>query len=158
MSSQPHEKKSLSRSAASTVRRLVRFEKIRFALVGILNTFVDFVILFTLVGLFGMPSLVANIISTSVALAVSYLLNKKAVFGNTDTHNHRQIIFFIIVTLSGLWVLQSLVITGVTTLLHTWLTASDGSVLFVAKLVATFFSLTWNYLWYSRAVFKKENS
>jgi putative flippase GtrA len=136
------------------VKKILQHEKIRFALVGGLNTAVDFVILFSLVNLFAVPSLVANIISTSVALAVSYTLNKKAVFGNTDTHNLRQVILFVTVTLSGLWILQGAVIVIVTSSL----VALGGVSLLAAKAIATLFSLTWNYLWYSQVVFKKNNN
>src|ERR1700757_4897596 len=101
--------------------RLASFEKIRFAMVGIVNTIVDFGIFLSLASLFHVPTILANVISTSCALAVSYLLNKKAVFGNTDTHNYRQISLFIVVTLTGLWLIQSVVIVQVSYWLGTTL-------------------------------------
>lgn len=138
--------------------RILQYEKVRFAAVGVLNTAVDFVILFSLVTLLGVPSLMANVVSTSAALAVSYLLNKKAVFGNTDAHNPRQMLLFVAVTLSGLWILQGLIIWNVTNVAGAWLALSAGVTLLVAKAIATLFSLTWNYLWYSRVVFRKANT
>ena len=133
----------------------MRHEKVRFILVGAVNTSIDFIVLFALVDLFGAPTIVANIVSTTVAVAVSYVLNKKAVFGDTDTHNVTQIALFVVVTLTGLWVLQGIIIA----VLAPWLQTFVGKniALFGAKLVATVFSLTWNYLWYSRIVFKKKN-
>ena len=135
------------------VKKILQYEKVRFALVGGLNTFVDFGILFSLVSLFDMPAVIANTISTSVALTVSYVLNKKAVFGNTDTNNMRQVILFVLVTLSGLWILQNVVILLVSPLIAN---ITGALTLLVAKLVASLFSLTWNYVLYSRVVFKKE--
>ncbi len=125
-------------------------------LVGTLNTVVDFSILFSLVTFLHLPSLLANIISTSVALTVSYLLNKRAVFGNTDTHNPRQVMLFVVITLAGLWILQGVVIETVLHLTHAWLPQHGSAGLLAAKAIATLFSLSWNYLWYSRVIFKKE--
>lgn len=140
------------------ISRVLQHEKIRFAAVGGLNTVVDFTILFSLVTLLSISSLVANVVSTSTALVVSYLLNKKAVFGDTDAHNPRQMLLFVIVTLSGLWILQGLVIWSVTNVADMWLMLSAGATLLIAKVIATLFSLTWNYLWYSRVVFRKANT
>lgn len=135
--------------------QLLKYEKIRFGLVGIVNTIVDFLILFTLARLLAVPTLLANIISTSTALGVSYMLNKKAVFRNTSPHNSRQLMYFVIGTLVGLWLLQSIVIAGVIYLLeHAVREMSLTIVLLIAKVCATIVALTWNYLWYSRVVFK----
>ena len=131
-------------------------EKIRFGLVGVVNTVVDFAVLFTLARVVGIPVIAANILSTSCAMVASYVLNKNAVFGNTDRHNHRQVLLFVAVTLAGLWVLQSAVIVTVETLLSS--IGNHGLVLLLAKVVATGASLVWNYLWYSRVVFKKERT
>lgn len=137
----------------SWLHRLLQHEKIRFVLVGGVNTVVDFAILFTLVNLCSVPTFAANIVSTTAALSVSYVLNKKAVFGDADTSDIKQIALFVVVTLVGLWIVQGVVITLVSPLLQT-LGGKNGS-LFIAKLIATLFSLTWNYLWYSRVVFHR---
>ena len=66
----------------------------------------------------------------------------------------REMLLFVIVTLTGLWGLQTLIIA----LTHNPLTQLMGNTdvaLLVAKLLATVASLTWNYLFYSRLVFKK---
>lgn len=138
------------------LRRLLRHEKVRFAAVGAINTSVDFIVFFTLANLLPIPTIVANILSTTTALAVSYLLNKKAVFGNTDANNVRQVVLFVVVTLAGLWVLQGIAITLLAPLLQP-VVGKNGSLL-LAKLIATLFSLTWNYIWYSRVVFRKSRA
>lgn len=140
----------------SNLHHVTQHEKIRFMLVGAVNTLVDFGILFSLVNLAKMPSIIANVISTTVALIVSYGLNKRAVFGNTDAHNPRQVVLFVVVTLSGLWLLQTAVIFVVSGWLQAFLT--KNIVLFIAKIIATLFSLTWNYLWYSRIIFKRKSA
>lgn len=135
------------------VRRVTRHQKMRFALVGVVNTAVDFSVLFGLVTLFHVPALVANIVSTSAALAVSYLLNKRAVFRDSGAHDRRQIVLFVIVTLSGLWILQGLTISATRSLLWMITGIDNTFMLLPAKIVATVVSLVWNYTWYSRVVF-----
>lgn len=137
------------------MKRLVKYEKVRFGLVGIINTIVDFGVLFLLVDLFDVVPIAANIVSTTAALIVSYGLNKKSVFGDDGAHNPRQIITFVIVTLVGLWGLQSLVIY----ILSGWLQSLlvKNVALLIAKLIASFFSLVWNYVWYSRIIFKRKH-
>ncbi len=136
-------------------KQIFSSEKIRFGAVGVVNTAVDFTVLFVLAMLFGLPSVIANIGSTSVALTVSYLLNKRAVFKNTDTRRLRQVMMFLIVTLTGLWLVQGVVIALATEVLRSAGIAAAASLL-IAKIIASGFSLVWNYLWYSRVVFKEK--
>ena len=49
-------------------------------LVGLVNTGVDFGVLFALVYGLSAPTVLANVVSTSTALVVSYTLNKKRCF------------------------------------------------------------------------------
>jgi putative flippase GtrA len=126
---------------------------LRFAVVGGINTALDFGILFILKAL-GLPVITANIASTSIAFFFSFFANKKYTFKTTDTNIKREIILFVAVTLFGLWVLQSLVISFVSSLLHGW-SLPDNLVLLIAKLVATVVSLAWNYVLYSTVVFKQ---
>lgn len=124
---------------------------IRFGIVGGANTALDFGILFLLT-FFGTAALIANIISTSVAFCFSFFANKKYTFKTTGTNIKREMFLFIIVTLFGLWVLQSVIITFTVPLLEiTGL--SEPLRLFAAKILATIVSLIWNYVMYSTVVF-----
>ena len=137
--------------------QLKNSQEFRFAVIGGFNTILDFIILFGLTAV-GVSSVVANIFSTGVTFISSFILNKKVTFksGNrTKSELIREMILFTIVTLFGLWVIQPLVILGVTSLTESFITNSAIS-LFIAKLVATVASLIWNYIFYSRIVFKKE--
>ncbi len=126
--------------------------KFRFAFIGGINTAIDFGILFLLTAL-GLDKLVANFFSTSVAFVFSFFANRTFTFKSTGSAK-KQFVPFLAVTLTGLWVLQPLVILAITQLLH----AIDQSLaLFVAKLIATIVSLIWNYILYSRFVFKKKS-
>ena len=124
----------------------------RFAVVGIINTAVDFILLFTLKSL-GMPAIPANIASTTTAFVFSFTANKKFTFKSNGGNTTRQILLFIMVTLIGLWVFQSLII-GVTEPVLTSLTQSEQIGLLVSKLLATVVSMTWNYIMYAQVVFR----
>lgn len=129
-------------------------QKLRFILVGICNTTIDFSILFTLKAL-GLPVMPANIISTTAAFCFSFFANKKYTFKGNSGNLKKQIPLFIVVTLTGLWGVQTAVIFSVSHLLAES-TLSEGAVLLIAKIAATVASLTWNYMFYSRIVFKNE--
>lgn len=128
-------------------------EKIRFLFVGGFNTALDFIILFGLVFL-GLDKIPANYISTTVTMVISFFLNKEFTFKSKDKASKRQFILFLAITAFGLWVIQPIVILFVS-----WLLGSTGwaapIILFIAKLVATIASLIWNFVLYSRVVFKK---
>jgi len=128
-------------------------EKIRFGIVGVANTSLDFIVLFVLVGL-GVDKIIANYFSTSVAFIFSFFVNKSFAFKSKGGNVKRQFALFFIVTIIGLWVIQPLIIAGITALLANSGLAA-GIILFIAKIIATIASLIWNYLFYSRLVFKK---
>lgn len=126
---------------------------LRFGVVGGINTALDFGLLFVFKA-FGLPIGFANILSTGIAFVFSFFANKKYTFKTSGTNVVREMILFVIVTLFGLWVLQ----TAIIQLTLPWLTGfikQQELALLVAKLLATVVSLTWNYLLYSRIVFKK---
>ena len=127
-------------------------EKIRFAIVGGANTALDFLLLFLLV-LTGIDKIAANFVSTGVAFIFSFFVNKSFTFKSTGGNLKKQFALFILITVIALWVIQPLIILGVTALL-TPLNWNESVVLFVAKCIATVASLIWNYIFYSRFVFK----
>lgn len=131
-------------------------EKIRYTVVGSFNTVVDFGLLFILSWL-GLPVIAANITSSTTAFIVSFVANKKFTFKTTDTNVKREIILFVIVTLFGLWVLQSIIILAVKPVVGL-VFSDDNLILLFSKLAATAVTLVWNYVLYSRVVFKQNNS
>ena len=140
-------------------RRLVIFLAI-----GILNTVID-VSLFLGLRQLAVPIIIANIISTSIALAGSYILNKRFAF-RTQNDAKRSLPLFIVVTLAGLWLLQPLVIKIVLTIEHSGYFMLIAQKLIshpqryyelIAKLAATPFTLVWNYLLYKKIVFKNQS-
>ena len=128
-------------------------DKLRFTIVGGVNTALDFSILFILTMLFNVPKELANFISTFVAFLFSFFANKKYTFKSTSKNLKKQFLLFTIVTLFGLWVLQTIIITAITPM-FTNLGVNKPAALLISKLIATVASLIWNYTLYSRVVFK----
>ena len=117
-------------------------QKIRFLLVGGTNTAIDFGLLFILNTL-GLPRVLSNTISTGVAFIFSFFANRNFTSSANSGNIKKHMTLFIIVTLFGLWVIQPIIISLISNLL-------------VGKIIATAVTLVWNYLFYSRLVFKKE--
>lgn len=128
-------------------------EKARFVLVGAANTAIDFGLLLLLTGL-GLNKIPANYISTTVAFLFSFVANKNYTFGSKDKNTKKEFILFTIVTLFGLWVIQPIVIFISGALLASVI-SNDQTLVASSKLIATGASLVWNYVFYSRLVFKK---
>lgn len=138
-------------------------------MVGVFNTVFDFGILNTLVFVFGLPNVGANIISGSIAACVSFFLNQRFVFQADKQKSGRQFILFILITAVGLYCLQNLVIYTLTNyltapsswcfelleLIKSGLFSREFVRLNFAKAIATIASLIWNYILYGRYVFKQ---
>lgn len=132
---------------------------IRFVLVGISNTVLDFLVLNILL-FCKVNILFANTISTGIAMLYSFFMNKKWTFRNSGDNYVREVILFFIFTAIGIWVIQN----GCIYLLN--LIVPDfglPEIIYnnVIKLAASIPSLTWNYLTYNRFVFtnnKKESA
>lgn len=127
--------------------------KLRFAFIGGLNTLIDFGVLFLLVNLLSMSNITSNLIAVSVAFVFSFFANRKFTFKSSSNNLLKQALLFTVVTLFGLWVIQSAIIALINPIFTGF--GVDGNLsLLVSKLIATVASLTWNYLLYSRLVFK----
>lgn len=123
-------------------------QKLKFAIVGAANTALDFALFLLLFNL-GVDKIASNYVSTSVAFIFSFFVNKSFTFKNKGGNVKKQFIAFIAVTAVALWVIQPLIIAGITAVIGT-----NNVTLIIAKLVATVASLIWNYVMYSRFVFK----
>ena len=125
-------------------------QKIKFATIGAFNTALDFAILFSLKAL-GINVAFSNIVSTGVTFILSFILNKKITFNSTNKtkqENIKEFLSFTIITLFGLWVIQTLVIYIITSILSNILISNIT--LFIAKIIATIFSLIWNFVLYKK--------
>lgn len=131
-----------------------RRKPLRFVLVGVTNTLIDFGALFLLTA-WGMAIVPANMIATALALTFSFFANRTFTFGATG-NAVAQAVKFLAVTLFGLWVLQPLVLLAGMAILEQPL--GERVALLVSKLAATIVSMVWNYLLYDRFVFRRGNA
>ncbi len=146
--------------------KLKNSQEIKFVAIGGFNTALDFAILFGLSAL-GLPKILSNGVSTGVTFLISFVLNKKITFkseAKTRRELAREMLLFTIVTLFGLWVIQSVVILATEPIFLAVFGdfqifgadfTKEKLALFAAKIIATLFSLTWNFILYKKAVFKK---
>jgi putative flippase GtrA len=125
----------------------------RFASVGVVNTLVDFVIFLVLVTV-GMATVPANALSTTAGMAVSFLGNRRFVFGATD-NKVREMVLFLAVCGTGIWVIQPLVIVGLSTALEWAGSPADVLVAAVAKAGGIVVAAVWNFVLYGRLVFRR---
>lgn len=127
----------------------------KFALVGVLNTAVDFGILNLLIATVGItsgPGLIPlNAVSFSAAVINSYFWNKRWVFVGKKEGNF---LVFFIVTLVGLGINSGIVFLVATFVTPFFETSSTLWVNF-AKVMATGISLFWNFTGYRIIVFKR---
>ena len=143
VSGQPHER------GADGIRASL-MEKARFLVVGSANTVIDFG-LYAVLNLTGLAPVLSNLVSTTVAFVFSFFANRSFTFHSAGSR-FGQMVRFAIVTLSGLWGLQSLVILGIERRQPEH--ADEPALQLTAKVLATIVTLVWNYVWYSRWVFR----
>jgi outer membrane protein assembly factor BamB/putative flippase GtrA len=129
-------------------------EVVFFALIGLLNTAIDFAVLNALTLLTNHhsgPSLfLFNCLSFSVAVVNSYVLNGRLTFQDTRLDSPSKFLRFVGVNLIG-----AVINSGIVWLLapHVGRVLSPIAAVNVSKAVATLVSLSWNYLVVSRWVF-----
>ena len=104
----------------------------------------------------GLNLIVANTLSTGIAMVFSFFMNKRWTFRNAGQDYVCQVILFFIFTMIGIWVIQN----GFIWLIQTFVPhfgLPDQLFANAAKLVASVPSLVWNYLTYNSIVFKNSS-
>ena len=140
------------------LKKLKNNQAFWFSVIGGINTALDFIILFVLTS-FGVKIFIANIFSTGTTFIISFLLNKKITFKSVSNNKKeliREMVLFILVTLFGLWVIQNIVISTAMPIFENLLKNKRISLL-LSKLIATIFSLIWNFILYKKVVFKNKS-
>jgi len=144
--------------------KIWEYKKIRFLCIGTFNSLLDLSILNTLVFGFRFPIWAANTISVSVGITLSYFLNHFIVF----RHAHRPtpglfVQFFFLTGVSSVILQDAIVYLGKPVYqkliqhvsLFSTVGVEDKISLNLAKITAILAGMTWNYLFYSRVVFKQ---
>lgn len=129
--------------------------KIRFIIVGVANTLIDLGVLFFVVSL-GIDKIPGNYISSTVALAFSFFANRSFTFKSKSSAK-KQFLPFLIITLVGPWIIQPIVIFITLSPIES-IVNNNNIALLITKILATAIALVWNYLLYSKLVFKGDNS
>ena len=153
-------------SMPTPLNRIWEYKVVRFFCVGCINTITDITILDILHFVFGVPILVGNLFSASIAITLSYFLNHSLVFRSKDERTFKAYLKFYAVTGISLLVSQTVILTillhvftlqrldSMFGLLHTTelikLLQVDG-----AKIVAVMVGMIWNYFFYHLVVFKE---
>ena len=150
----------------------------KFAIVGVINTLVDVVILNILVFfgftaafvILGQQFLAANIVSVAVAMVNSFILNKQWTFRAEEGNIYLQIVKFLVITIIGMFIIHQLIFNGIyyglpsisgfiISIVHFLKLNNIFSDSFVAlnsaKAIAIIASLIWNFIGYKFIVFKK---
>jgi putative flippase GtrA len=128
-----------------TLRSLLKVPRPgRFALVGIANTALDFAVFTLLVKGLGWSPVPANVLSYSCGLLNSFVLNRTWTFDRNTKHGFwTQLALFTVVNLASL---------GLATLVVWQASPIVGPL--PAKLLATAFTLVWNYTLSKAVVFR----
>ena len=82
---------------------------VKFILVGSLNTFVDLGFFFIFANILKIEAVVASILSTAIAMCLSFFLNHGFVF-QSSTRKRDTVIQFVAITAFNVWLVQSIVI------------------------------------------------
>ena len=142
---------------------------IRFGVVGAATTLLDLVLFNMLSGPWGrLPIVPAHLLASVVTLTISFFGQRNLVFRRQEERAGNQAMRFILVTLIGVCLVQSLVLTGTAWML---VVARDPSGLLawvpadrwpwvqrnLAKAAAMTTGIAWNFLWFRCWVFRKES-
>ncbi len=92
----------------------------RFIIVGTINSIIDITLFTTFHSYFSLNIITANIISTSLAISVSFILNKHFVFEKKNT-THKHLFLFVFWTLINVWLVQSIVIIIANSIFKTYI-------------------------------------
>ncbi len=145
---------------AQAKRRDLKF--IIFSLIGVFNTLFDLVLYVVIYNLTN-SIIISNIAATSAAMIGSYILNSRITF-KAKRWTFKSFALFVAVTVFGLWMLQTGIIYALTPAMnripeHLWLNLGpfEHTVKTVApKLVATAVTFVWNFIWYNKVIFAKD--
>lgn len=137
---------------------------IKFGIIGCSNIIVDLAIYTLLNELLPINAEICSIISSTICMSISFIINRKWTFKNTDSSKlKQQIVLYFSVSLFSAWGVQSLLIlltkepwfylvSGIFTNLGAiTLTISDG----LAKLSGIFVATITNFVGYKFIVFRK---
>jgi putative flippase GtrA len=133
------------RSIQDVLRHKETQRFLRFLLVGLSGTILDFAILTILKTFFGVPTIIANTISYSVGVINNFILNRAWTFSEArDKHWLMQFGQFLVINIIGIGI-NNLIVVGLEHPLGQLLHIPSAGFL-PAKLVATGVVVIWNFI------------
>ena len=154
------------RKLSLVMRKLWERSPSRFFVVGSFNTLIDFTILNLVTVLANAPPLVANSVSVTIGITISYFLNHKIVFRHHEARSIKSYALFFLTTGISALIIQNLIIYLVTSSFN----ASEQSLFYIpgihadrhiielniAKAFAVGVGMIWNFLFYRYIIFSGE--
>lgn len=131
---------------------ILRF--VKFGIVGISGTIVDFGTTFVCKELMSVPELIANAIGFTVAATTNYILNRTWTWRSKEKQVGVEYLKFFAVSLCGLG-LNTLIIFLLTHFVA-WGNLSDPWPFWIAKVLATGVVMVWNFVANNHFTFKKK--
>lgn len=127
------------------MKKLIR-QALKFCVVGVICTIIDFGVLILLREVFGVNYLIANGAGFTVSVIINYILSMRFVFrGKKDASKIKEFIIFVILSAIGL---------GLNELLM-WLTVENFGINYIAgKVIATAIVMVYNF--FSKKIFLEE--
>lgn len=112
---------------------------LKFGVVGVIATIIDFFFLFLFTDVFGMYYLLSAAISFALSTLFNYVASMRFVFNSkfSKAEKSKELILFVVLSVSGLLLNQFLL----------WFFVEKIALYYMAaKIVATFFVMTWNFI------------
>lgn len=143
---------------------------LKFGLVGFANAVISFGVLNFSFYYLNVNKIVASLIGTSSALVFSFIMNRSYVFGAKTEKARKQILPFVVVTISGSLLILNLVYASSVYVLDNrgqWLTRTINDLtglglsqnfvdINVSTAIGAIFAMVWNYNGYRLFVFKNK--
>lgn len=144
----------------------------KFSFVGLLATIIDFTLLNIGTILFGLPLIIANVISATVSSCASFFLNRKITFSGQRHDNTRTIIRYIMIVGSSIYLIQNAILYLIGHHLYTPIDAALDTLQRhglphlsheiisnnIAKALAAWLASIWNFFLLRRFVFKPSST
>jgi putative flippase GtrA len=155
------------KSAIALYKKMWDKKIVRFLVVGSFNFIVDAGILNLLTIIFGLRNWIANTVSVTIAITISYLLNHRIVFRHPQKYSIKSYAKFFLVTGFSSIVIQNFIIDYVapkvapihaSQVVHILNHAVSAQVLRlnIAKVLAVIVGMIWNFLLYKYIIFRNQ--
>ncbi len=89
-------------------------------------------------------------------MGFSFFANKTFTFKHGDKTTKTQLFKFLLITTTGLWIIQPIIIESIKLTFMNF-HIDSYAVLFAGKIIATCVTLVWNYILYRKFIFSSSN-